>query len=100
MAGVSRVLRKKLERKDGFLGVNQQFRQPSPRLLRDEPGGSILTGMPASHELGGCLSCHPPHSAAGSVGVWQPPRSSMKPSCPSDVGVRDRHAFFLTLKKS
>ena len=54
-ARVSRALRKKLDSKNDLLGANQEFRRPSSRLLGDEPGGSIWTGMPASHEIGGCL---------------------------------------------
>ena len=52
---VSRALRKKLDSKNDLLGANQEFRRPSSRLLRDELGGSVWTGMPASHENGGCL---------------------------------------------
>ncbi len=54
-AGVKSV-EKKLDSKDDLLGANQQLRRPPPpQLPRDEPGGGIWTGMPASHQIGGCL---------------------------------------------
>jgi hypothetical protein len=79
--GVKRV-EKKLDGEDGMLGANPELRGSLPQLLRDDPGGGIWTGMPASHEINRWVSailCHPIDgclpsscnaSSGDSVGVW------------------------------
>ena len=59
MARVSRAWRKKLDGEDGMLGANQELRGSLPQLLRDDPGGGMWTGMPASHEINRWVSAIP-----------------------------------------
>ena len=70
-AGVKSV-EKRLESKDDLLGSDQELRRLPLPPLSDELGGGIWTGMPASHEIGGCLrfSRTWPCSTRGSGLLW------------------------------